>query len=58
MFSNAGVPFNENSVKRAAATIDPRKCETDRWQVSCREAYLIEPRCLWSSAYAGAHSLF
>lgn len=34
MFSNAGVPFNQASVRRAAAAIDPRKCETDRWKVS------------------------
>jgi hypothetical protein len=34
MFSNAGVPFNTGSVSRAAAAIDPQKCETDRWAVS------------------------
>jgi hypothetical protein len=34
MFSNAGVPFEASSVSRAAAAIDPGKCETDRWAVS------------------------
>ncbi|WIA14629.1 hypothetical protein OEZ85_003134 [Tetradesmus obliquus] len=34
MFSNAGVPFNQASVRRAAAAIDPRKCETDRWKAA------------------------
>lgn len=45
MFSNAGVPSNPNSVRRAAAAIDPHKCETDRWLVSATHDHVTPCQC-------------
>lgn len=33
MLQNAGIPFNKAALARAARTLDPGRCETERWPV-------------------------
>jgi hypothetical protein len=33
MLQNAGIPFNKTALARAARTLDPGRCETERWPV-------------------------